>query len=149
MDILSYKTAAGRTQDLHPDWVVVDASGLIVGRLATQVAMRLRGKHKPTYSPHLPCGDKVIILNAEKIRLTGKKMDDKEYISHSGYPGGQKSRSPREVLGKRPEAILEAAVRGMLPKNRLGRELFRNLYVYAGNEHPHEAQSPQSIQIAK
>lgn len=147
MDTLSYKTISLNKATAEKDWIVVDASNAVLGRLASEVAMRLRGKHKPGYTPHTDCGDNVIIINAEKVRLTGKKMDDKVYIRHTGYPGGQRFATPRQLLARKPIAVLESAVRGMLPKNRLGRALFRNLHVYAGAEHPHTAQEPKALKF--
>jgi large subunit ribosomal protein L13 len=148
MDTLSYKTRSAKKEDLlKKEWYLIDAENEILGRLATQVALLLRGKTKTIYTPNLDCGDYVVIINAEKIRLTGNKLTDKEYISHTGYPGGQRKATPAELLKKRPEAIIEKAVKGMLPRNRLGRELFRNLHVYAGAEHPHEAQKPKAIKV--
>lgn len=119
----------------------------MLGRLASEVAKIIRGKHKPTYSPHVDGGDNVIIINAEKIRLTGNKMNDREYVSHTGYPGGQRFKTPKMLMAKNPAKILEMAVKGMLPKNRLGRRLFTHLYVYAGSVHPHTAQEPKAIDI--
>lgn len=142
MDTLSYKTVSA-----NKGWVIIDAEDQILGRLASATAMILRGKNKPIFTPHADCGDNVIIINAEKIRLTGNKMDDKEYISHSGYPGGQRRISPRKLMVKKPTAVVENAVRGMLPKNRLGRELFRNMFVYAGPEHKQEAQKPREVKL--
>ena len=147
MDTLSYKTVSANAATVTKKWVVVDAEAQILGRLASQIAFMLRGKHKPNFTPHVDCGDNVIVINADKIRLTGKKLHQKEYITHSGYPGGQKVKTPREMLAKTPERILEIAVKGMLPKNRLGSQLFGNLYVYAGSEHPHQGQNPETIQL--
>jgi len=147
MDTLSYKTVHLNAQTVNKEWVLVDAAGQTLGRLASAVAYVLRGKHKPGYTPHVDCGDHVVIINAEKIRFTGKKMDDKKYVSYSGYPGGQRSTTPKKLLKRVPERVIENAIRGMLPKNRLGRELFRNLHVYAGSSHPHQAQSPKQIKI--
>jgi large subunit ribosomal protein L13 len=147
MDTLSYRTVSANKETVKKEWVLINAERLVVGRLATQAAMILRGKKKTYYTPHVDCGDNVIIINAEKVVLTGKKMDDKEYVTYSGYPGGQKIHSPKELLRKRPVAVVEEAIRGMLPKTRLGREIFRNLYVYAGNEHPHQGQQPKEIDI--
>jgi large subunit ribosomal protein L13 len=147
MNTLSYKTLTPKPADIKKEWVLVDAENEIVGRLATQVARILRGKTKTNYTPHLDCGDNVIVINAEKVRLTGKKMNDKEYVHYSGHPGGQKIATPKEMLRKRPEYIIEEAVRGMLPKNRLGAELFRNLRVFSGSEHTHEAQKPRKINL--
>ena len=147
MDSLSYKTTFTNKQTAQKEWVIVDAENKTLGRFASEVAKILKGKHKPSYTPHVDCGDNVIIINAEKVRLTGAKMDDKVYTRHTGQPGGQRFQSPKEVLAKYPERILERAVKGMLPKNRLGRELFRNLHVYAGTQHPHEAQTPKVIKL--
>lgn len=147
MNTLSFKTVSINKQTANKEWVLIDAENLIVGRLASEVAKRLRGKHKPTFTPHSDCGDNVVIINAEKIRFTGAKMTDKEYVRHTGYPGGQRISTPKEMLAKTPGRVIEKAVKGMLPKNRLGRELFRNLHVYVGNTHPHEAQQPTPIQI--
>ncbi len=147
MNTLSYKTVSANKETVNKEWVLIDAEGQILGRLATRTAMFLRGKMKTNFTPHVDCGDNVIIINAEKILLTGNKLTDKEYLSHSGYPGGQKSVTPKQLLAKKPTAVIEKAVKGMLPKNRLGRELFRNLYVYAGTEHPHQAQQPKAINL--
>jgi large subunit ribosomal protein L13 len=147
MDTLSYKTRSANNQTVNKEWLLIDADGMILGRLASEVAMLLRGKHKPEFTPHVDCGDNVVIVNAEKVRLTGNKWDDKEYIRHSGYPGGQRSRTAKEVLAKYPERLVENAVKGMLPKNRLGSQLFRNLYVYTGPEHKQEAQQPKEYKI--
>ena len=147
MDTLSYKTASANKQTVNKEWLLIDAEGLVLGRLASEVAKLLRGKHKPEFTPHVDCGDNVVIINAEKVKLTGKKMDDKIYIRHSGYPGGQRSRTAREVLDKFPERLVEHAVKGMLPKNRLGSDLFRNLFVYAGPDHQQEAQQPKKFEI--
>lgn len=147
MDTLSYKTVSANKETANKGWVIIDAEDQILGRLASATAMILRGKNKPIFTPHADCGDNVIIINAKKIRLTGNKMDDKEYISHSGYPGGQRRISPRKLMVKKPTAVVENAVRGMLPKNRLGRELFRNMFVYAGPEHKQEAQKPREVKL--
>ena len=147
MDTLSYKTISANKETVTKEWVVIDAKDMILGRLASVTAIILRGKHKASFTPHVDCGDNVIILNADKVKLTGKKMTDKEYVSHSGYPGGQKITTPQELMKKKPTAVVERAVKGMLPKNRLGSDLFRNLYVYAGNEHPHAGQNPKDINI--
>jgi len=144
---LVYRTISANKETVNKQWYVVDAEGEILGRLAAKVAYVLRGKHKPDYTPHVDCGDNVIIINAEKVVLTGKKLTDKEYIRHSGYPGGQKVETPAEMLEKHPERIIEHAVKGMLPKNRLGSELFRNLKVYVGSEHKHEAQNPTKLDL--
>src|SRR4051812_17663034 len=139
MDSLSYKTIFANKETAQKNWIVVDAETAVLGRLAANVARVLRGKHKTNYTPNTDCGDHVIIINSDKIRLTGKKWDDKEYISHTGHPGGQRFQTPRELKAKSSRFIIERAVKGMLPKTRLGRELFRNLYVYEGSEHPHVA----------
>ncbi len=147
MDTLSYKTVSANKATVTKKWVVIDATDQVLGRLASRVAIILRGKHKPNFTPHVDCGDNVIIINADKVRLTGKKMTDKVYVRHTGYPGGQRFATPKELLSRKPLAVVEHAVKGMLPKNRLGAELFRNLFVYAGSEHPHEAQQPKQIQL--
>lgn len=139
------KTISVREQDVKHDWYVVDAQGQTLGRLASRVATILRGKHKPDYTPHVDCGDYVIIVNAEKIHVTGQKLGQKKYYRHSGYLGGLKEVSLRDQLQKFPNRVLEAAVRGMLPKNRLGRRMFKKLKVYAGPDHPHQAQQPKAI----
>ncbi len=140
MDTLSYKTISANKATTEKGWIVVDAENQILGRLSSEIAKIIRGKHKASFTPHVDCGDNVIVINAEKIRLTGKKMTDKVYIRHTGYPGGQRFATPREVLAKNPRGVVESAVKGMLPKNRLGNKLFHNLFVYAGPQHPHEAQ---------
>lgn len=147
MNTLSYKTISTNKESANKEWVLVDAEDAILGRLASKVAKMIRGKNKPNFSPHVDCGDNVVIINAEKIRLLGNKMDQKEYVRHTGYPGGQRFTKVSELLKKRPEAVVEKAVKGMLPKNRLGSALYKNLYVYAGNEHPHEAQKPKKINL--
>jgi large subunit ribosomal protein L13 len=147
VDTLSYKTISANAATVQKEWIVVDAKGAVVGRLASQIARILRGKHKPSFTPHVDCGDNVIIINAEKVRFTGKKMTNKVYVRHTGYPGGQRFATPREILAKQPERILEKAIKGMLPKNRLGRRMFTNMYVYAGNEHPHQAQQPKEVTL--
>lgn len=147
MNTLSYKTISANKETVHKEWVLINAEDEVLGRLASKVAMLLRGKLKPGFTPHVDCGDNVVVINAEKIKLTGKKMTDKVYFRHSGYPGGQSERTPQELLAKNPRGIIESAVRGMLPKNRLGADLFRNLYVYAGPDHPHQAQQPKEINL--
>ncbi|MEO1513978.1 MAG: 50S ribosomal protein L13 [Bacteroidota bacterium] len=147
MDTLSYKTKSERKEDVVHKWYVVDAQNKTVGRMCTQIAMVLRGKHKPSYTPHVDCGDYVIVINADKVRFTGKKWDQKEYITYSGYPGGQKRRTAKEQLDKKPIAIIESAVKGMLPKNRLGRKLIKKLFVYTDAEHPHVAQKPETLNV--
>jgi large subunit ribosomal protein L13 len=147
LDTLSYKTVSANAATVTKNWVVIDAKDEILGRLASKVAYLLRGKHKPDFTPHVDCGDNVIVINAEKVRFTGKKMSDKQYVRHTGYPGGQRFTNPESLLERKPGAVIEIAVKGMLPKNRLGAELFRNLYVYAGETHPHEAQTPKKLNL--
>jgi large subunit ribosomal protein L13 len=147
VNTLSYKTVSANKATVTKEWVVLDATDQVLGRLAAKAAFMLRGKHKPNFTPHVDCGDNVIIINAEKIRLTGNKMDQKTYVRHSGYPGGQSSETAKELHKRRPLALVEHAVKGMLPKTRLGSELFRNLYVYEGPEHPHQAQEPKQINL--
>lgn len=147
MDTLSYKTISANKATVDKQWLLVDAEGQTLGRLASKVAKILRGKHKPNYTPHVDCGDNVIVINAEKIQLSGNKWSDKVYLRYTGYPGGQRSQTAEELLEKRPEAIVEKAVKGMLPKNRLGADLFRNLRVYVGTEHGQEAQKPTAINL--
>ena len=147
MDTLSYKTISANKATVDKQWVLVDADGQTLGRMCSQVAKLLRGKHKPLYTPHADCGDNVIILNADKIRLTGLKWDQKEYVWHSGYPGGQKRRTAKEMMAKKPTAMVEKAIKGCLPHTKLGRELFRNLFVYTGTEHKHEAQKPTAFTL--
>ncbi len=147
MKTSSYKTKSIRKEDVQREWYVVDAQDMILGRMCTRIAEVLRGKHKPSFTPHVDNGDYVIVINADKIKLTGNKMNQKEYITFSGYPGGQKRRSVKEMLDKKPIAVVEKAVRGMLPKNRLGRQLFKKLFVYAEAEHPHEAQKPKELEF--
>lgn len=147
MNTLSYKTISANKATVTKEWVVVDAENVPLGRLASEVANLLRGKYKTNYTPHVDCGDNVIVINAEKVRLTGKKMTDKEYVHHTGYPGGQRFATPRELLAKKPYALVEKAVKGMLPKNRLGNALFRNLHVCVGATHKYEAQQPKLVNI--
>ena len=147
MNTLSYKTVSANAASVEKNWVVVDAEGQTLGRLASKVALLIRGKREPNYTPHVDCGDNVIIVNAEKVVLSGNKMTDKTYVWHTGYPGGQRTTNPEQIMAKFPERIVEKAVKGMLPKNRLGAELFRNLHVYAGPEHKNEAQKPTAINI--
>ncbi len=147
MDTLSYKTVSANSETVNKEWILIDASDEVLGRLASRVAMILRGKHKPDFTPHVDCGDNVVIINSEKVILSGKKMTDKKYVRYSGYPGGQRFESPVDVLNKDPRRLIERAVRGMLPKNRLGRKLFHNMKVYVGSEHPHEAQKPKQIKL--
>lgn len=147
MDSLSYKTISVNKENAGKEWVLIDATNLVLGRMCAEVSKILRGKHKPSYTPHSDCGDNVVIINADKVRMTGKKMSDKKYIRHTGYPGGQKVATPKEVLAKKPTGLVEMAIVGMLPKSRLGREQYRNCYIYAGSEHKHEAQKPKEIKL--
>jgi len=147
MDTLSYKTVSANANTVTKEWVLIDAENEVLGRLASNVAKLLRGKLKPNFTPHVDCGDNVVIINAEKIRLTGNKLNAKEYIRHSGYPGGQRSKTAREILASKPQMIVEKAIKGMLPKNKLGPQLYGNLYVYVGSEHKQEAQKPKKINI--
>lgn len=147
MKTLKYRTLSANKETVNKQWFVVDAEGEVLGRLASKVAFVLRGKHKTDYTPHVDCGDNVIIINAEKIRLTGNKLADKVYIRHSGYPGGQRSTTAAEMLDKHPGRLIEKAIKGMLPKNSLGDEIFRNLYVYVGSEHKQEAQKPAKLDL--
>ena len=147
MDTLSYKTLSANKAAINKEWIVVDAEGLVLGRMASKVAKILRGKNKASYTPHIDCGDYVIVINAEKVVLSGKKMSDKIYIRHTGYPGGQRKQTPMDILAKYPERLVEKAVKGMLPKNRLGRRLFTNLHVVIGAEHKFEAQKPKVVDL--
>lgn len=147
MDTLSYKTISANKATVDHKWYVVDAEGEVVGRLATRIASVLRGKNKPDFTPHVDTGDYVIVLNADKIRFTGSKLDDKEYQRFSGYPGGLKRRTAKEMLVKKPEMILEHAVKGMLPKNKLGRAQIKKLFLYTGATHPHVAQKPEPFKF--
>ncbi len=147
MDTLSYKTVSANRATVTKEWVLVDATDVVLGRLASKVAKILRGKNKPSFTPHVDCGDNVIVINAEKVRLTGNKLNDKIYLSYSGYPGGQRKQTPAELMSKYPERLVEKAVKGMLPKNRLGSKIYGNLKVYVGSEHKQEAQSPRLIDL--
>lgn len=165
MNTLSYRTVSANKATVTKEWVVIDATNQHVGRLASQVAKMLRGKHKVNYTPHVDCGDNVIVINAEKVLFTGHKLTDRKYVRHTGYPGGQRFSTPKEILSRVPQIIegkplrrerlrgtatwvVEHAVKGMLPKNRLASDLFSNLYVYVGAEHPHEAQNPKAIELS-
>jgi large subunit ribosomal protein L13 len=143
----SYKTIHANAKTVTKNWVIIDAKDQILGRLSSRVAVMLRGKHKANFTPHVDCGDNVIVINCEKVKLTGKKWTMKEYVSYTGYPGGQRHATPIEKLKKNPAFLVEHAVSRMLPKTKLGKELFRNLHVYAGTEHPHTAQKPQTIKL--
>lgn len=147
MDTNSYKTVSLNGKTVEKEWVVIDAEDLVLGRLCTEVAMLLRGKRKPSYTPHADCGDHVIIINAEKIKMTGNKWTDKVHLHHTGFPGGLRGITSKDLMAKNPTALVQKAVKGMLPKNRLGRQLFRNLHVYAGVEHPHDGQQPKEIKL--
>ena len=147
MDSLSYKTISANAATVTKEWVVIDATNEVLGRLASQIAKILRGKNKPGYTPHVDCGDYVIVVNAEKVKLTGDKLTEKVYVRHTGYPGGQRFATAQDYLKKQPEFVIEEAVRGMLPKTRLGEAIFKNLKVYAGAEHPHAAQNPKAIKL--
>lgn len=147
MDTLSYRTVSGNKQTANKKWLVVDAEGQTVGRLASKVAKIIRGKHKTNFTPHADCGDNVIVINAEKIAFSGTKLINKEYVRYTGYPGGQRFTSAQDMLRKHPERLIEKAVKGMLPKNTLGRHLFTNLKVYVGSEHKQEAQKPEVFNL--
>lgn len=147
MDTLSYRTVSGNKETANKKWLVVDAEGQTVGRLASKVAKIIRGKHKTNFTPHADCGDNVIVINAEKVSFSGAKLVNKEYVRYTGYPGGQRFTSAQEMLKKHPERLIEKAVKGMLPKNTLGRRLFTNLKVYTGTEHKQEAQKPEVFNL--
>lgn len=147
MNTLSYKTISANKATVNKEWVVVDAAGQPLGRLASRVALVLRGKHKPTYTPHVDCGDNVIVINADKVLLTGSKWNDRVYLSYTGYPGGQREMTPARLMEKGADRLMLKVVKGMLPKNRLGAALLKNLHVYSGTEHKHEAQNPKIIDI--
>ena len=147
MDTLTYKTVSANSATANKEWVIIDAEDMVLGRLASAVAKMLRGKHKPNFTPHADCGDNVVVINAEKVRLTGAKMTDKVYLRHSGYPGGQRAQTAADILAKYPERLVEKAVKGMLPKNRLGRKIYGNMKVYVGSEHKQEAQNPKVIDL--
>jgi large subunit ribosomal protein L13 len=147
VDTLSYKTQSERKEDVERKWYIVDAENVVLGRMATRVATVLRGKHKASYTPHIDCGDHVVIVNAEKVRFTGDKLNQKEYISFSGYTGGQNRVLAKDMIEKKPIRPVELAVKGMLPKGKLGRAMYRKLFVYAGSEHPHAAQQPENLEI--
>ena len=147
MDTLSYKTVSANKASVNKEWVLVDAQNEVVGRLCAKIAFAIRGKHKPSYTPHVDCGDNVIVINAEKVRFTGKKWSEKEYVRHTGYPGGQRITIAKELMRKNPIAVVEKAVKGMLPKNKLGAALYRNLHVFAGPNHPYEAQQPKTLNL--
>lgn len=147
MDTLSYKTKSAKPSEVEHKWFLVDAEGETLGRMSSKIASVLRGKHKPSYTPHVDCGDYVIVINADKVRLTGNKMKKKVYLSHSGFPGGQKSITAENLLVKKPTAIVEKAVKGMLPRTKLGTKMAKKLFVYAGTEHKHDAQQPEPFKF--
>ncbi len=147
MKALSYKTKSVRKEDAQHDWYIVDAEDLVLGRMASKIASVLQGKNKPTYTPHIDTGDYVIVINADKIRLTGQKWDQREYQTFSGYPGGQKSVTARELMQRKPAAMVEKSIQGMLPKTKLGRAMAKKLFVYAGSEHKHAAQQPKKLEL--
>ena len=147
MDTLSYKTISVNRETAQKEWVEIDATGQTLGRLSSKVAKLLRGKYKASFTPHVDCGDNVIILNAEKVILTGNKWTERTYYRYSGYPGGQRESTPAEMMAKGPDRLFRKVVKGMLPKNKLGEAILNNLFVYAGNEHPHQAQKPKKIDI--
>ena len=148
MDTLSYKTISANSATVNKNWILIDAENETLGRLSSKVANLIRGKHKTNFTPHVDCGDNVIVINADKISLTGNKWKDKKYITFSGYPGGQKSATAEEMMAKKPTFMVEKAIKGMLPKNKLGRAMFKNLYVYAGGEHQQEAQQPKAMKLS-
>lgn len=148
MDTLSYKTLSANNATVEKNWVLIDAENETLGRLSSKVANLIRGKHKTNFTPHVDCGDNVVVINADKIKLTGNKWEDKKYITFSGYPGGQKTATAAEVMAKKPTLMVEKAVKGMLPKSKLGRAMFKNLYVYAGSEHKQEAQQPKAMKLS-
>ena len=147
VDTQSYKTVSLNAATVKKEWVVIDAEGLALGRLAARVALVLRGKTKPGYTPHVDCGDNVIVVNAEKVVLKGNKMTNRIYVHYTGYPGGQRFTTPKEILAKKPTELVRMAVKGMLPKTRLGDDILHNLHIYAGPEHPHQAQNPKVIKL--
>ncbi len=145
MDTLSYKTISANKATAEKSWIIIDCNGKSLGRVASLIALRLRGKHKTNFTPHADCGDNVVVINASKVTMSGSKMDTKQYVRYTGYPSGQRFSTPAQEMAKVPERVLEHAVRGMLPKNRLGRALFRNMHVFASDKHTHDAQQPISI----
>ncbi len=147
MDALSYKTVSANKATVNKNWIVVDAENMVLGRFSSEIAKRIRGKHKTNYTPHVDCGDNVIVINAEKVRLTGKKFAEKEYIHYTGYPGGQRFASPKMLMDKNPALVIEKAVRGMIPRTKLGDAIIKNLHVYGGSEHPHAAQQPKEVKL--
>ena len=148
MDTISYKTVSANKATAKKEWIIIDAENEVVGRLASRVAIILKGKHKTDYTPHTDAGDNVIIINAGKVKFTGNKADEQEYVRYTGYPGGQRFASPKELFAKHPERVMEYAIHGMLPKTKLGDQLRRNVFIYAGAEHPHAAQQPKTINLS-
>jgi large subunit ribosomal protein L13 len=147
VNTLSYKTVSANKETVNKEWVIIDAEGAPLGRLASLIAFTLRGKHKTNFTPHVDCGDNIVVINAEKVTLSGKKMLDKDYVRYTGFPGGQRFTKANEMLKKNPISLVEEAVKGMLPKTRLGKAIFKNMHVYAGASHPHEAQKPKKIEL--
>ncbi len=147
MDTLSYKTKSANSATVEKKWLLIDAEGQTLGRVSSQIAFLLRGKHKPYFTPHVDCGDYVVVINADKITLSGNKWEEKQYIRHTGYPGGQRSLTARQLMDRNPIKMVENAVKGMLPKNKLGSQMYRNLKVYAGSEHPHAGQNPEPYEL--
>ncbi len=147
MNTLSYKTKSAKKEEIQRKWYVLDAEGEVVGRISSRIAHVLRGKHRPDFTPHVDAGDYVVVINADKVRFTGSKWDQKEYITYSGYPGGQKRATASNQIAKKPESILEIAIKGMLPKTKLGRAMSKKLFIYAGPEHPHQAQKPEPFKF--
>lgn len=147
MDTLSYKTISVNKETAQKEWVEIDATGQSLGRICSKVAKLLRGKYKPSFTPHVDCGDNVIIMNADKVQLSGNKWTERVYLRYSGYPGGQREYTPADLMAKSPDRLFRKVVKGMLPKNRLGEAIIKNMYVYAGNEHPHQAQKPKKLDI--
>ena len=147
VNTLSYKTKSANKATVNKEWLLVDAENEVLGRLSSEIAKLIRGKHKPYFTPHVDCGDHVVVINAAKVKLTGNKWEDREYFTYTGYPGGQKITTPKEIMAKNPTALIEKAVRRMLPKNKLGRAVFKNLHVFAGSEHLHQAQNLKKLKI--
>jgi len=147
VNTLSYKTISANDQTVKRDWYIIDAEDVVLGRMATKIATLLRGKHKPLYTPHVDCGDYVIVINAEKVKMTGNKVEDKKYVSNTGYPGGKRTTTPKLLFEKHPTQVVERAVKGMIPRTKLGSAVYRKLFVYAGSDHNHQAQNPKLIKI--
>jgi len=149
VDTLSYKTISANKATVNKEWLLVDAENEVLGRLSSEIAKLIRGKHKPYFTPHVDCGDHVVVINAGKVKLTGNKWEGREHYSYTGHPGGQKRTTPKEIMAKNPTALVEKSVKGMLPKNKLGRKLFKNLHVFAGSDHLHQAQHLRKIKLGK